>query len=135
MEHKDIANTTLLESITTRIAQQNPNNPRKAFGHRIAELRFVTVKDDKEHNEYTYVDPTNNNQNKWSAVIEQFVKHRPCHILLEFPNGYRYKNAKTGLIDADVEDSPINILDIFDPETNKSKLNKRTNPQDLFNFG
>tara|TARA_A100001201_G_C4053307_1_gene190300 strand:+ start:112 stop:519 length:408 start_codon:yes stop_codon:yes gene_type:complete len=135
MDKIDLTNITLLESIKTRIAQQNPNNPRKAFGHRIAELRFKTKKDDKDFEEYTYVDPTNDNQKQWQEVIEQFVKHRPCHILLEFPNGYKYKNAKTGLIDADVEGSPIKILDIFDPETDKSKLNKRTNPQDLFTVG
>ena len=128
-------NITVLQSIRTRIAQQNPNNPRKAFGHRIAELRFKTAKDDKVVDEYTYVDPTNNNQDKWLDVIEKFAQHRPCNIVLEFPNGYKYKNAKTGLIDADVEDSTINILDITDPDTDKSKLNKRTNPQDLFTIG
>jgi len=126
---------TVLESIKTRIAQQNPNNPRKAFGHRIAELRFRTVKDDKVLDEYTYVDPTNQNQDKWTDIIEKFAQHRPCKIVLEFPNGYKYKNTKTGLIDADVQNSQINILDITDPDTDQSKLHKRTNPQDLFTIG
>ena len=127
-------NVTVLESIKTRIAQQNPNNPRKAFGHRIAELRFRTVKQDKVVDEYTYVDPTNQNQDKWTDIIEKFATHRPCKIVLEFPNGYKLLN-RSGLIDADVQNSPINILDITDPETDISKLNKRANPQDLFTIG
>ncbi len=125
----------LLTGIRDLVAQQNESKPNKPYGHKIAELTFSGMDSKgKLKHEYTYVDPYNENVPLWSEVIETFVHNRPCNIMIEYPNGVKFKNSKTGLINADIEDTKPKILDIIDPKTGLSKQKKKQ-PKDLFDFG
>lgn len=123
-----MTHTNILKSVRVLVAQPDPKKKHKTHGHQIAELVFGAEGPDGQHKrEYTYVDPTNDNSTLWEAVIEKFVAHRPCLIKLEYPNGIRYKNSKTGLIDADIKGVEPVIVDIYDSKTLNSVMPK-TNP-------
>jgi hypothetical protein len=128
-----MTHTNILKSVRVLVAQPDPKKKHKTHGHQIAELVFDAKGPAGEHKrEYTYVDPTNDNNLLWEAVIEKFVAHRPCLVALEYPNGIRYKNSKTGLIDADVKGVAPRVLDIYDAKTLKSVMPKANPFNNLF---
>jgi|TARA_Y100000296_G_scaffold80766_1_gene106795 hypothetical protein len=134
---------TILLSIRSRVAQKNESKPDKPYGHKIAELTFetsgiikTTQGPEKELiKEITYVDPYNENVTLWTELVEAYAKHRPCNIILKFPKGVRYINKARGLINADINNTPPQIIDIIDPVTQVSKLPKSDPKQALFTFG
>ena len=118
---------SILKSIRTAIAKQNPRKPKKPFGHRVAELVFDGEENGEVVRENTWIDPECENSEKWTAIIDAFHRHRPCSIAVE---GLVYQDRKRRLIDAD---SDPRIVAIFDDE-DRNILNPKPNPQDLFEF-
>jgi len=104
-----------LKRIETSIAQPNPNNPKKKWGHKIHKLIFTAVKNDEPVQEHTYVDKFNQNYSDWEPVMRDFRRHSKCWI---FCQDMVYKDEFKNLLDADHAPSRYSI---YDPETGLKK--------------